>query len=239
MAQENVWSVFLLINEQKGATMKHFSHMGKTYEVDEHGCLLDPACWDENFAEGVARECDVPVLSGEHWDVVRSLRQTFAQTGNCPTIFAVCKANGLRPQEMQKLFPTGYHRGVCRVAGVHYRVSHMPYGDHLRESVADLRALSSDKIYATDVRGFLTDPESWDENFAVHRAAELHIPGGQLTDEHWRIIYYLRDAYKVQRRIPTIYETCENCNLDLDAFEQLFPDGYHRGALKVAGLRFA
>lgn len=219
--------------------MKHFSYLGKTYEVDEQGCLVDPTCWDENFAEGMARECDVPVLSGEHWDVVRWLRQTFAQTGNCPTIFAVCRANGLRPQEMQKLFPTGYHRGVCRVAGVHYRINHMPYGDHLRESVADLRALSSDKLYATDVRGFLSDPETWDEQFAVHRAAELHIPGGQLTDEHWRIVYYLRDAYKVERRIPTIYETCESCDLDLDSFEQLFPDGYHRGALKVAGLRFA
>ena len=47
-----------------------------------------------------------------------------------------------------------------------------------------------------------------------------------------------RDAWQVQRRIPTIYETCESCDLDLDRFEALFPDGYHRGALKIAGLRF-
>ena len=139
---------------------------------------------------------------------------------------------------MQKLFPTGYHRGLCRVAGVHYRVSHMPYGEHIRESMADLRALTTDKSYATDVRGFLVDPASWDENYAVHRASDMAIDNGKLTEEHWRIIYYLRDAFQVEHRIPNIYETCESCNLDLETLERLFPSGYHRGALRIAGLRF-
>ena len=218
--------------------MKQFSHMGSTYEVDEQGCLLDPGCWDENFAEGVARECEIPVLSHEHWDVIRHIRDTYAQTGECPTLFAICKAIGLRPQEMKKLFPSGYHRGVCRVAGVHYRVNPQSYGTHLKESVADLRALANDKVYSTDVRGFLVDPETWDANFALHRAMEIGIPAGRLTDEQWRIIQYLREVYQREQRIPNIYETCENCNLELDAFEALFPVGYHRGALKVAGLRF-
>ncbi len=219
--------------------MNQLSHMGVTYEVDEQGCLVDPACWDENFAEIVSRECDIPVLSGEHWDVIRYIRDAYAQTGVCPTIFATCKANGLSPQEMKKLFPTGYHRGVCRIAGVHYRINHMPYGAHLKESVADMRALSSEKVYSTDVRGFLVDPDSWDENYAVHRAMEMKIPAGRLTDDHWRIIHYLRDVYQQEQRIPNIYETCEKGNLDLEAFEALFPNGYHRGALKIAGLRFA
>lgn len=209
-----------------------------TFEVDDQGCLLDPRCWNKDFAEAVSRECDIPVLSGEHWDVINYIREAYEQTGVCPTIFATCKANGLRPQEMKKLFPTGYHRGVCRIAGVHYRVSHMPYGAHLKESVADLRALSSDKVYCTDVRGFLVNPDTWDENYAMHRAMEMNIPTGHLTDDHWRIIQYLRDIYQREQRIPNIYETCEGCNLELEAFEALFPDGYHRGALKIAGLRF-
>ena len=218
--------------------MASFVYKENTYEVDEQGCLLDPQRWDRDFAEGVARECDIPVLSSEHWDVINYLREASQLKGVCPTLFATCRAIGLRPQELQKLFPTGYHRGACRVAGVHYRVSHMPYGAHLKESMADMRALASDKVYVTDVRGFLVHPEEWDENFAVHRAMEMKITDGQLIDEHWRIIYYLRDVYQVQQRIPNIYETCESCNLDLDAFERLFPEGYHRGALKIAGLRF-
>ena len=55
--------------------MRPFSHLDKTYEVDEQGCLIDPACWDENFAEGMARECEIPVLSREHWDVVHYIRK--------------------------------------------------------------------------------------------------------------------------------------------------------------------
>jgi tRNA 2-thiouridine synthesizing protein E len=218
--------------------MTVFAYKDREYELDEQGCLLDVHAWTPDFAEGMARECEIPVLSGEHWDVLRYVRGAYEQTGICPTIFAACKATSLTPQEMQKLFPTGYHRGVCRVAGVHYRVNHMPYGTHIRESMADLRALSSDKDYAIDVRGFLVDPESWDENYAVHRAVDMEIAGGALTEEHWRIIYYLRDVYQVEHRIPNIYETCESCNLDIDTFERLFPTGYHRGALKIAGLRF-
>ncbi|MCL1979625.1 MAG: TusE/DsrC/DsvC family sulfur relay protein [Proteobacteria bacterium] len=219
--------------------MDSFQYKNVTYELDDQGCLVDLAAWNKDFAEGMARICDVPVLSTEHWDVINYVRDVFDKTGVCPTIFAACKANGLRPQEMQKLFPTGYHRGVCRIAGVCYRVSNIPYGLHIRQSVAELRAMSGgDKVYTTDVRGFLVDPDLWDENFAVHRAMEMNIPDGKLLDDHWRIIYYLRDVYQVQHRIPNIYETCESCDLDLDTFELLFPDGYHRGALKTAGLRF-
>ncbi len=218
--------------------MKTFSYMGRSYAVDEQGCLTDPSGWDEHFAEGMARECEIPVLSSEHWDVIHYLRGTYEKGEPCPTIFATCKATGLMPQEMKKLFPSGFHRGACRVAGVNYTMNPKSYGERLRKSVADLRAMPQDRVYCTDVRGFLVDPASWDEDFAVHRAVEMRIPGGQLTNEHWRVIYYLRDVFQVEGRIPNIYETCESCNLELEAFEQLFPEGYHRGALKLAGLRF-
>lgn len=218
--------------------MKQLSHMGKSYELDDQGCLLNPDDWDENFAEGMARECEIPVLCNEHWDVIHYLRSMYESGEPCPTIFATCKATGLLPQEMKKLFPSGYHRGACRVAGVLYRINPKAYGSHIKKSMADLRSMANDKVYCTDVRGFLIDPDTWDEDFAVHRAIEMHIPGGQMTNEHWRILYYLRDVYQLEHRIPNIYETCESCDLDLDTFEQLFPDGYHRGAIKLAGLRF-
>jgi len=218
--------------------MKKLSHMGATFDLDEQGFLLDSASWNETFAEGMARECDIPVLSTEHWDVIRFVRDEYEKSGICPTIFATANAIGLLPLDLKRLFPAGYHRGVCRVAGVHYRINHIPYGEHIKESVADMQALASEKVYSIDVRGFLVDPNSWDENYAVHRAMELKIADGRLTDDHWQIIHYLREVFKQKQRIPTIYETCENCNLDLKMFEHLFPEGYHRGALKIAGLRF-
>ncbi|MGI6657429.1 MAG: TusE/DsrC/DsvC family sulfur relay protein [Desulfobulbus sp.] len=220
--------------------MKTFTYKDVDYALDDQGCLLDSDDWNEDFAEGMARECDVPVLSSEHWDVIRYVRDLYSKTGVCPTIFAACRANGLRLQEMQKLFPSGHHRGLCRIAGVQYRLQPKAYGRHLKENMAAFRAMAKgdDKVYGTDARGFLVDADTWDENFAVHRALEMHIPNGVLSEEHWRIIYYLRDVFQVEHRIPTIYETCESCDMDLDSLEQLFPDGYHRGALKIAGLRY-
>jgi tRNA 2-thiouridine synthesizing protein E len=34
-----------------------------------------------------------------------------------------------------------------------------------------------------------------------------------------------------------VIETCEATDLDIAELERLFPDGYHRGAVKIAGLR--
>ena len=218
--------------------MQHFTYKDTTYQIDEQGCLLDYKFWDTNFAEGMAKSCEIENLTGEHWDVIQYLREYFVDTGDCPTIFAVCKANGLRPREMKRLFPTGYHRGLCRISGVHYRVSR-PFDDtRLKDAVADLEALSGDKHYLVDARGFLVDPENWDANYALHRALEMKIPQGKLTDRHWQVIDYLRATFKKEGKIPTVYATCENCGMELEELESLFPDGYHRGAVKLAGLRF-
>lgn len=178
-------------------------------------------------------------LTAEHWDAIIFLRQSYINSGICPTFFAVCKASNLRPWEIKALFPPGYHRGLCRIAGVHYRTGGFADDKHLREAAADLEALSGDKHCKVDVRGFLIDPDSWDPHYALHLALEMKIPDGRLNEEHWRVIDYLRDVFQAQQRIATIHEACEGGDLDLDVLERLFPDGYHRRALKIAGLRFA
>jgi len=218
--------------------MMNFSHKDVTYEVDDQGFLLDSKFWDINFAEGMAKECGIQDLTAEHWDVIHFIRDAYDKNGMCPTIFAVCKANGLRPREMKRLFPTGFHRGMCRIAGVHYRTPKRPYELQHKERTADLKAISGDKHYTVDVRGFLVDSETWDEHFALHRALEMRIPNGELTEKHWQVIDYLRSTAKAHKQIPSIYDVCEHCDLDFEGLERLFPDGYHRGALKIAGLRF-
>ena len=95
---------------------------------------------------------------------------------------------------------------------------------------------SPEKTYQVDVRGFLVHPEQWDEQFAVNRAHELKMPE-LLTDDHWKIIYYLRAGNEKDKVVPTVYETCEDNGIDSYELERMFPDGYHRGAVKIAGLR--
>jgi len=217
--------------------MAVLERQGKSYEVDGEGFLVDPASWDEGFVEAAADRLGMPVpLSKDHWHVIKLIRDVYLETGRCPIVFEVCRLVGLRQKDLNLLFPAGYLRGACKLAGVTYREgylrrTHWPIvGERSQRQAAE-------KVYRVDVRGFLIDAADWDEYYAVHRAYETSIPGGSLSDRHWSIIKYLRRRYEQDQSVPTVYETCDAFDLSLEELEKLFPDGYHRGAVKIAGLR--
>ncbi len=60
-----------------------------------------------------------------------------------------------------------------------------------------------------------------------------------LSEKQWQIIRYLRSEFEKKGEIPTIYATCTANGIDIDELSELFHTGYHRGAVKVAGLRLA
>jgi TusE/DsrC/DsvC family sulfur relay protein len=221
--------------------MGTFSHHGKDYEVDSMNFLKNFNDWDENFAEGLAPQLDIlPKLTTEHWDVIISIRNYFKEKGACPNVYETCRVCGLRISELRKLFPTGYWRGACKLAGLISFEGHLGPVLHpvdLPETRPFMEAYN--KTYEIDVRGFLVNPEDWDEYFAVYKAYEMKIHQGKLNDRHWKIIKFLRDSYHQKKEVPTIYETCEANQIDLKELEFLFPDGYHRSAVKLAGLRIS
>lgn len=217
--------------------MSSFTHSQKSYPVDDQGFLIDFMTWDEGFAEGMAARLKIPHgLTKEHWDVIHYIRNTFARAGRCPLLYETCRMNGLLIRELKNLFPTGYLRGACKIAGISYREGSIEMSK-LPLTADDLNIISIKKTYTVDVRGFLVDPDQWDEYYAAHRAYDMKIPGANLTEEHWQIIKYLRSSYAATGTVPTVYEVCEACRVDLDELQRLFPDGYHRGAVKIAGLR--
>lgn len=217
--------------------MTRISFAGVSFEVDDKGFLTNPETWQESFAVGAAEQLQIKGgLTKEHWDVIHYVRDTFKRTGKCPLVYETCRGLGLRLKELRNLFPTGYLRGACKLAGITYREGYL--GQTVLPSTAeDLNTIAANKTYETDVRGFLVHPDEWDEYYAAFRAYDMKIPGGRLTDKHWKIIHYLRDHYTEYGSVPTVYETCEASGTDLEELERLFPDGYHRGVVKIAGLR--
>lgn len=210
-------------------------HNLKTYDVDRHGFLRNPEEWDENFVSLTAPQVDLhDGLTSEHWDVIRSIRASYKETGRCPLVYQICRSTGLGLEGLRALFPTGYLRGACRLAGLTFRSGLMGPGSSTA-SLGEIEAAVMNRSYRVDAWGFLVDPSEWDEGFAAFKAFETKM-AETLSERHWQIIRYLRSEFQRRRVLPTVYETCEANHMDLDELESLFPDGYHRGAVKVAGL---
>lgn len=220
----------------KGAVMSIVIFKDKSYSIDSAGFLLDSCQWDEDFAEGMAKELGITGnLQKEHWDIINFIRRTFKETGTCPLVYQTCRMNDLDLDTLKRLFPTGYLRGACKLAGITYKEGYLDQTG-VNEFAEKISTAAQEKTYRVDVRGFLIDPDEWDEKFALFTAYNMKMPG-KLTNDHWKIIYFLRESYKRNHIVPTVYETCEVNNMDLKQLEELFPDGYHRGAVKLAGLR--
>jgi tRNA 2-thiouridine synthesizing protein E len=216
-------------------TMSSFTFGGKTYEVETEEFLARFEDWDENYARGMApRAGIIGGLSDDHWRVIRFIRDSFGKNGRCPLVYETCRVNRLHLQELKRLFPSGYLRGACKLAGVTYKEGYLDqsWAEELAERAT---SETQEKVYEVNVRGFLVNPFSWDERFAIYKAWEMKMP--RLGEEHWKIIRFLRKSFEEKNLVPTVYDTCEASGIDVEQLEKLFPDGYHRGAVKVAGLR--
>jgi tRNA 2-thiouridine synthesizing protein E len=95
--------------------------LGEMPEIDGEGYLVDPAAWTEMFAERVAREEGI-TLTGEHWRIIRFMRDWREERGVAPDARHVMKL--LDPDRDEgrarlfELFPYGYVKQACRIAGM-------------------------------------------------------------------------------------------------------------------------
>lgn len=204
-----------------------------TYTLDQYGFLDPPDQWDENFAEGMARTLGVsPELTERHWQVVYYLRSKFVDEKTVPVLVTACAQNKMRLSEMRSLFPTGYHRGACKIAGINYQFMY-----ELNYWLTYETAPPKKERYPMTPLGFLEDFEMWDEDFPDYLVEKMKI-SQPITDGHMEVILYLRDHYRQHRNIPVVYETCKANLIGLNDLMELFPSGYRRGACRMAGLPF-
>lgn len=207
------------------------------WTLDGNGFLVDFNTWSEDFARSMADNLGIEGgLTDEHWRILYYIRTFFESTKRCPLVFQTCRANQLRLRDLKRLFPQGYLRGACRLAGLSYTSGYPSYAV-LTQYVDDLD--ESDLVlagYPTDEYGFLVDPEKWERPFAAALAKKLGYRD-ELNDRHWKVLFYLREMFCEDRVVPTIIQTCEDLRVELDELEDLFPTGYNRGAVRMAGLR--
>ncbi|MGQ9584011.1 MAG: TusE/DsrC/DsvC family sulfur relay protein [Anaerolineae bacterium] len=91
------------------------------------------------------------------------------------------------------------------------------------------------QTYEVDEDGFLQEPDKWSEKFAALYASAEGIEG-ELTEDHWKVIRYLREYYQQFGIAPMIRKLCKETGFNLKYIYELFPSGPAKGACKLAGL---
>ena len=85
-----------------------------------------------------------------------------------------------------------------------------------------------------DEDGFIQDPDAWDEAVAAALAKTEGVDA--MTENHWKVVNYLRDYYLRFQMAPMIRKLCKETGFKLNEIYELFPSGPAKGACKVAGL---
>ena len=86
------------------------------FDLDDDGLLKDPAQWNETVAREIARQLDIVELTDEHWEVIRALREHYAQFGVAPAMNNVCRQHGRDRYWVHDLFHSCLN--AWRVAGL-------------------------------------------------------------------------------------------------------------------------
>jgi TusE/DsrC/DsvC family sulfur relay protein len=96
-------------------------------------------------------------------------------------------------------------------------------------------AILAGKEFELDEDGFIQNPELWDEAVAAALAKEQE-GIEQMTEDHWKLVHYLRNYYLQFGIAPMVRKLCKETGFDLKKVYALFPSGPAKGACKVAGL---
>ncbi|MFH1530632.1 MAG: TusE/DsrC/DsvC family sulfur relay protein [Pseudomonadota bacterium] len=91
-----------------------------------------------------------------------------------------------------------------------------------------------DIVLEVDEDGFIEDPSLWNEKIAAALAIGEHVD--VLSEDHWKVVNYLRDYFQKFGVAPMIRKLCKETGFKLKEIYDLFPSGPAKGACKIAGL---
>jgi TusE/DsrC/DsvC family sulfur relay protein len=82
--------------------------------------------------------------------------------------------------------------------------------------------------------GFFEDATQWTEAMAPALAAEVGID--DLTEDHWRVIKFMRAEFFEKGTGPTVRVLGKTSGVSVKELYQLFPKGPAKLAAKIAGI---
>lgn len=98
--------------------MPTIKHNGRTYQTDDEGFLINFGDWAEGWADYVNGLENINELNDEHWKVLNILRAYYDKNNLTPLTVVVCRSTGTPLKKISYLFPSGFVRGACKMAGL-------------------------------------------------------------------------------------------------------------------------
>jgi TusE/DsrC/DsvC family sulfur relay protein len=90
------------------------------------------------------------------------------------------------------------------------------------------------QMYEVDEQGFMRETEKWNEEIARAFAAKEGV--NELTENHWKVINYLRNYYLANGVCPMVKRLIKESGFTLKQLYDLFPEGPANSACKWAGI---
>jgi dissimilatory sulfite reductase related protein len=90
------------------------------------------------------------------------------------------------------------------------------------------------KMYKVDEHGFLQETDKWNKEIA--RAFAMKEDINELTEDHWKVIDYLRNYYLANGMCPMVRRLVKESGFTLKQLYDLFPEGPANSACKWAGI---
>ncbi len=81
--------------------------------------------------------------------------------------------------------------------------------------------------------GFLTHPDQWSDDLGVELGRLIGI---ELTDEHWKLVHFLRDDFARQGETATLRRVSAQTGTPVKSLFELFPGKPAKKMAYVAGL---
>ena len=85
-----------------------------------------------------------------------------------------------------------------------------------------------------DEEGYLMPLERWDKD--VGRLLAYAVLPDKLTEDHWKVVEYLRQYYLKFHMVPPVRKLCRDTGFSLARIYKLFPSGISKGACRIAGI---
>jgi tRNA 2-thiouridine synthesizing protein E len=91
---------------------------GREVAFDDEGFFDDFEEWSEEIFEALAHESGMPLITDQHRQVIRFLRDFYAYNGRAPLHNELRKGTGMTLLELDNLFPEGLKKGARRLSGL-------------------------------------------------------------------------------------------------------------------------